>query len=333
MTDPRATARLLACSAARTLRVERGVAETSWGPDGLATWMAVRAALRPWLGGVGGQAGEFAERVRRVVAGWPARGVIDPMRESVRVVGEVGAGFVLGEPSPSLVGLVERELTVAARPRLLRGGLRAAQLATYAAIRGHRDATPLSDFDEHTRALAVRTLLLAGHHVPAAALAWTLHELARHPEAQREIRADPRFAAVVVREALRLHPPVWRLERRLDAPVDGFPEGTVLLFSPYVNQRDHRVFPDPHEFRPGRWRRDPRPPPGAYFPFALGPRGCPGARLALTLLSVTLSVVLDTHELVPHREPRVTQGVLHHPRGARIGLRPVGDLARGRSTG
>ena len=64
------------------------------------------------------------------------------------------------------------------------------------------------------------TLLVAGHETTAAALGWTLRELARDAAAQARLASgEPGLAEAAVTETLRLHPPVplgslRRLRRR-----------------------------------------------------------------------------------------------------------------------
>ncbi|MCE6994961.1 cytochrome P450 [Saccharothrix sp. S26] len=343
VTDPGETERLLASRDATTARTGGRTPPTSWGPDGLATWMAVRSAMRPVLAVPGIAAA--ADQARRIVAGTPAPGEVDAVALSVRLVSAVTARHLLGEPSDVLPPLVERELVLAGRARspLGRLRLRHAQRATRTAILAHVRNTSSPDglpavlaergFDEHTVTSAVRTMLLSGHHVPATALAWALHELATHPDVQRDARAealahagptaDLPLCRAVLRETLRLHPPVWRLRRRLVAPVRDLPAGADLLFSPYLNHRAPDRWSEPSRFRPRRWTGDFRPAPGTYLPFALGPRTCPAARPALAQLTVVLAAVLRAHHLDPHRAPVPTFDVLHAPRRLRLRLRPV----------
>jgi cytochrome P450 len=349
VTDPVATERLLASPHARTARADHRTTVTSWGPDGLTTWMAVRRAMRPILTAsrIAPSIPVIAEQVRRIVADWDSPGTIDATRAAVRLVSTVNIRHLLGQPSAVLPGLVEEELSIAARARSMfrpaRRRLLRAQRATYTAIRHHlSDRTvpatlpaALTDhgFDEHTVTLAVRTMLLSSHHVPAAALAWVLHELSVRPDIQEQARieaathqdptSDLPLCQTVIRETLRLHPPIWQLQRRLAEPAHGLPRDATLLFSPYLNHRDRNTYAHPDEFSPQRWSPGLRPTPGAYFPFALGPRFCPGSALALAELAIILATVLRTHRLTPHRPPIPPRGGLHAPNGLRLRLNPV----------
>ncbi|MPY86027.1 MAG: cytochrome P450, partial [Actinophytocola sp.] len=73
---------------------------------------------------------------------------------------------------------------------------------------GGADAEPLSDAELRDQLV---TLLLAGHETTATALSWTLHELARHPDVQRDAAraaddGDDEYLGAVVKEAMRLRP-------------------------------------------------------------------------------------------------------------------------------
>lgn len=351
VTDPATTERLLASRHALTDRTANDSTAndstaTDWGADGLERWMAARRAMRPELSApavarftpvVGAYAGNAVSR-------WTSAASIDAMAEAARLISAVNTHHLLGEPAPLLADLAEQELSVAERVRPLlprRRRLWRAQLATHTALGAHLRAHPPTagpvaaltgaGLDEPTTALAARTMLLAGHHVPAAALAWALHELSLRDDLQQRLRdeaaahpdpstADLPLCRAVVHETLRLHPPIWQLRRVLDAPVLGFPAGAELLFSPYANHRDPVAHPDPERFDPDRFGLDraPHRSSGSYLPFALGPRFCPGSHLATAELAVVLATVLGGHRVVPHRAPAPSRGVLNAPRRLRL---------------
>jgi cytochrome P450 len=148
------------------------------------------------------------------------------------------------------------------------------------------------------------TLLLAGHETTANALAWALHLLATHPEAQLRAGEDGPYVRAVWQEALRLFPPAWLQTRRLTEPDEvcgqRLPAGSMLVFSPWVVHRDPRWWPEPDRFRPERWL-DPAPerPRFAYFPFGGGPRQCIGNDFADLEGRAVLDAVLRRWRLAP----------------------------------
>jgi cytochrome P450 len=149
----------------------------------------------------------------------------------------------------------------------------------------------------------VLNLFLAGHETSANGLTWCWYLLARHPEVQDRLHAEldrvlagrpptaedvPALAYTeqTFAEALRLYPPVWTIVRtsRADCAVAGYRvrEGTTVLMSQYVVQRDPRFYVEPERFNPEHMSHEARAarPRFAYFPFGGGPRQCIGESFA-----------------------------------------------------
>ncbi len=161
----------------------------------------------------------------------------------------------------------------------------------------------------------VLTIFLAGHETTALNLSWTWHLLAGHPTIAEKLRDELRetlgerapamedipglrYADAVVKESMRLYPPVWGFGREAlrDCEIGGFhvPKGTQVVMSQWVMHRDGRYFEDPETFRPERWLDGSTDglPKYAYFPFGGGPRLCIGqsfARMEAVLLLATIS--------------------------------------------
>ncbi|MGF7233673.1 MAG: cytochrome P450 [Frankia sp.] len=162
--------------------------------------------------------------------------------------------------------------------------------------------------DEQVRDEAL-TIMLAGHETTANALSWTYHLLGREPAIAARMHAElddvladrlPALADLgrlpytdaVLRESMRLYPPVWAMGRHLteEREVGGFllPAGSTLLFSQWVVHRDERWWPNPDRFDPDRWlgatigvgAAPPGQPRHSYFPFGAGPRQCIGNTFA-----------------------------------------------------
>ena len=166
----------------------------------------------------------------------------------------------------------------------------------------------------------VLLFLLAGHETTATALTFTLHLLGRHPDAQRRVREEaravlggrpPTAADVVslacttrvVKEALRLYPPVYGIGRRTGAAgtVGGYrlPAGSVVVISPWVTHRHPGHWPDPDRFDPDRFT--PEGEAGrhryAYLPFGGGPRACIGSHFAMLEAVVATAAVVGSYRL------------------------------------
>ncbi|MGV9317197.1 cytochrome P450 [Streptomyces sp. NPDC003691] len=192
----------------------------------------------------------------------------------------------------------------------------------------HRVVDTLIDADPDTPAMArlvagtdrrqlhddVTSLLIGGSHTSGAAAAWLFILLARHREIRRRVREEIRrvvgdrpvapsdlpalvLTGRVVRETLRLYPPIWLFPRRAAdwAEFGGhrLPPGAQIFYSPYALHRDPRWYRAPAVFDPDRWdpARHPAPPRGAYLPFAAGVHGCPGGDFALAELTLLTAAV------------------------------------------
>jgi cytochrome P450 len=161
----------------------------------------------------------------------------------------------------------------------------------------------------------VMTLFVAGHETTALALTWTWVLLAENPQVETRLLAEIqdvcgerlpaagdlsrlRYTEMVLKEALRLYPPVWTIARVAagDCEIGGYyvPAGTSVTISQWVTHRDPRFFDDPEAFRPERWASEEATglPGFAYFPFGGGPRGCIGYSFAMMEALLLIATIL-----------------------------------------
>lgn len=148
------------------------------------------------------------------------------------------------------------------------------------------------DMPSRTVMTTLRTILIGGHGIPAAAMTSIIRELACRPELAAEVAGSPPLAEAVVKETLRLAPPAWLMTRVVRAPVElagwRLRPGDEVLCTPYLIHRDPRWWPRPEEFDPARWRTG-SPRPGTYLPFGAGARYCLGATPAMRQLTLATS--------------------------------------------
>ncbi|MEF3273240.1 MAG: cytochrome P450 [Chloroflexus sp.] len=179
-----------------------------------------------------------------------------------------------------------------------------------------RDAETGEQMPEKQIRDEVMTIFLAGHETTAGTLAWILHLLAHHGDAERKLRAEyaaclggraPTLAdlpqltynRMVIDETLRLYPPTWILSRVLVGPdtLGGYtlPAGATVALSPYVTHRHPAFWSHPESFDPERFH--PAEAAGrhkfAYIPFLSGPRQCIGNQFALMELQIMLPMILQ----------------------------------------
>jgi cytochrome P450 len=185
------------------------------------------------------------------------------------------------------------------------------------------------------------TLLLAGHETTAVALTFCFYLLALHPQADARLAAELdevlagrppaladiprlRFTEWVVKETMRLYPPVPSVGREAltDCEIGGYhvPKGAQIAVVPWMTHHDKRWFgEDADKFRPERWDNDlaKRLPRCAYYPFVDGPRICIGMHFAMMEAVLVLATVASRYrlELAPGYTLKLNSSVTLRPQG------------------
>ncbi|MEZ4240346.1 MAG: cytochrome P450 [Myxococcota bacterium] len=194
-------------------------------------------------------------------------------------------------------------------------------------------------FDDRALRDEAVTAFVAGHETTALALTYAIVLLGERPEAWAPVVAEVDrvlgdraatagdFAALprttdVIREAMRVLPPVWAVgrEAQRDLVIGGHevPVGTQIVMSQWVMHRDPRWFDDPLAFRPERWAGDlqQRLPRMAYLPFGGGPRVCIGNHFALLEAVLVLATLARRIRPVPTGpRPRLVPSITMRPGG------------------
>jgi len=164
----------------------------------------------------------------------------------------------------------------------------------------YEDGSPLSDQDLRDELV---TLLSDGP--TSSTLAWTFERLLRNPDKLAKLQEDLRdgdgaYLDAVVKETLRLRPPVPVVVRNLLEPLrlGGYelPAGTTVAPCIHLIHRDERHYPEAHRFLPERFVGRQ---PGTYtwIPFGGGTRRCLAASYAEMEMKRVLRIVLETTEL------------------------------------
>ena len=128
-------------------------------------------------------------------------------------------------------------------------------------------------------------LLVGGHDSSAASLAWAFERLARHPEVHARLADDdPAYLDAVVKEVLRVRPPLTIAPRLLLEPVQiagrTLPAGVQVAACLWLAMRREDLWPQAGAFRPERWLGGPAPHPLSWIPYGGGVRRCAGAPFA-----------------------------------------------------
>mmetsp|Transcript_18109 Transcript_18109/g.26550 ORF Transcript_18109/g.26550 Transcript_18109/m.26550 type:complete len:542 (-) Transcript_18109:65-1690(-) len=195
------------------------------------------------------------------------------------------------------------------------------------------DAAKFSD--EEICGTMINTLLAASEG-PASGLSTTMYDLVRNPEVQerfgREVRSlaqqftgadylnellENQYVHGTVLEGLRMKTPVAIVQRRAmhDTTVGSYavPKGTIIGVCIAAVHKDKNQFSCPHQFDPLRSGLDHTflDREQCFMTFSGGPRGCPGRHLAVTLLKIAASSIVDKYRLVDTDQPQDIPGKVY----------------------
>ncbi|XP_065877734.1 cytochrome P450 71D445-like [Euphorbia lathyris] len=186
---------------------------------------------------------------------------------------------------------------------------------------------PLSD--DTIKAL-ILDIFSAGVDTSATTLEWTMSELIKNPKvmekAQAEIRQkyntkgrvdeadlhELKYLKLVIKESLRLHPPVPLLiprECTESCVIGGYdiPVKSRIMVNAWGMGRDPKYWDDPEEFKPERFIDSSMDFRGnnnfEYLPFGAGRRSCPGILLGLANVDLPLA------KLLYHFDWKLTDGI------------------------
>ena len=177
----------------------------------------------------------------------------------------------------------------------------------------------------------IKLFIFAGHDTTSTSVCFVFHLLSKNPDCLARVRAEHEavfgdiaittstlcakpqllnqipFTLAVIKETLRMHPPVAALRAghpnfHLTSPTgQQFPTDGCLLWGDHQGVHHNPAhWPRPYDFLPDRWlvpEGDPLyPSKAAWRPFELGPRSCIGRELALAEMKIML--VLTVREFV-----------------------------------
>ncbi|KAH6804907.1 hypothetical protein C2S51_029738 [Perilla frutescens var. frutescens] len=160
-------------------------------------------------------------------------------------------------------------------------------------------------------------MFIAGSETSSAATVWTMSELMRNPRVMEKVQAEVReawkgktvveerdvedlkYLKLVVKEALRLHPPVPLLPRqcREECKAAGYsiPVKTKVMINVWSMGRDPNYWDDPEIFQPERFLLKEIDYLGnqlEFIPFGSGRRICPGLNFGLANVELPLAKLL-----------------------------------------
>ncbi|GAB6024680.1 hypothetical protein CHUAL_009814 [Chamberlinius hualienensis] len=195
------------------------------------------------------------------------------------------------------------------------------------------------DLDPEIIKQEIMSFLLGGHMSTVLAITWTILNLTREVEHQDIVREEvyalfgdkisPEYAAErfkhmprldnVIKEAMRMHPPIPMHVRRLkeDTRILGstIPKRCLVAVPTPVIHYDREVYDYPNQFIPERWETSTKDeknksddflniPPHlkySFLPFSEGPRQCPGSYIGMMVTRFVVAHFL--HRFFAERNP------------------------------
>ncbi|KAM5585820.1 cytochrome P450 736A117-like [Rosa sericea] len=202
---------------------------------------------------------------------------------------------------------------------------------------GHKDLVDvlLSVQKENTDGLpidrvSIKAIILdifvGGTDTTFTILEWAMSELFKHPRVMRKLQSEVReivgnqkdiitegdlvgmnYLKAVIKETLRLHPPVPLLLPRIatqDAKINGYNimSGTQVFVNAWQIGRDPKSYKEPTEFKPERFLNNAIDYKGndgfQFIPFGAGRRGCPGIQFAMAVQEIALANLIHKFDWV-----------------------------------
>ncbi|KAM5567467.1 cytochrome P450 CYP749A22 [Rosa sericea] len=208
-------------------------------------------------------------------------------------------------------------------------------------IRAHHDANENQGISIDDLVGECKSFYFAGQETTTTLLSWTVFLLAHHTDWQEEARKevlqlfgqqtpDPdglnklKIMSMIINECLRLYPPVLHIVRiakrevrlgKLIVPanVEVHIPTLALHHEPIIWGQDVQLF-KPERFSEGVTKATNNNI-GAFLPFGMGPRICPGFNFATTEAKIALSMILQRYSFT------LSPGYVHSPHDY-ITLRP-----------
>ncbi len=188
----------------------------------------------------------------------------------------------------------------------------------------------------------VVTFIGAGHETTALTLAFSLYLIANSPETQERLLREVRdvcgdrpidaamvdelpFHEQVLKEAMRLYPPVSIIDRMASEDIDlgdvQVKKGDFALNLIYVMHRHKTLWEHPERFDPDRFapERLKAMHRFQFMPFGAGPRICIGMKFAYMEAIAILATLVRDLRFLPNAAHKVEPNI-------RITLRPEGGM-------
>lgn len=166
-------------------------------------------------------------------------------------------------------------------------------------------------------------MFAGGTETTSTTMEMAISELVRNPRVMKKVQIEVteiaqgksmiaeedleklHYLKAVIKESLRLHPPVPLLPPRIstqDVKLMGYdiPAGTQVMINAWAIGRDPDSWEEPTEFKPERFLTNPMNYKGQHFewvPFGAGRRECPGIQFSVAIIELALANIVYKFDL------------------------------------
>ena len=189
-------------------------------------------------------------------------------------------------------------------------------------------------YDTCLNALSWTTILLTQHPAVMARLVGELDAALENDAVTMEALDRVPLLEAVVKEAMRLFPPVPLLMRKAarntELGGEKIRRGERVLIGGMLVNRDPVLYPEPDRFDPDRWATL-KPSPFQYLVFGAGGHMCPGTTFGYQMMRIALATILARRTVELPAGTRIGHrlAVTHRPHGkVEVILRPRGEPVR-----
>lgn len=197
------------------------------------------------------------------------------------------------------------------------------------------DADTKSPMTEKLLRDEVTTIFMAGHETTAQTLSWMLYHLAENKSIYQKLKNEASFVNAnrfiqydelprleytlqVVKETLRLYPPIWALVREpiIDDKIKSLflKAKSKVLLNIYGMHHHPNYWSTPDRFNPNHFEPaiEKLRPAFVFLPFGGGPRLCLGQNFAMMVMQIVISRISQEFEFevpegyTPEVEPNIT---------------------------
>lgn len=160
-------------------------------------------------------------------------------------------------------------------------------------------------------------LFIAGHETTSNALTFIFFEISQHSEVEKKLKQEiaeegehvfspeslmkKSFTVNIIKEAMRLHPPAWAIDRQA-LEDDSFKEyswkkGTLIILYIAGLHRNPKYWEEPDSFIPERFDSE-NAKNFAYYPFGAGPRLCIGEHFAIMEMALIVRKFYNSYRFI-----------------------------------